>query len=616
MSDRVGIQAMGKIAAVRESLVRVDLGDSAVRRNEMGFVHVGEERLMGEVLRIHGDQADMQIFEDTRGIRVGDPVTFSGDLLSAVLGPGLLGHVYDGLQNSLAGLHQAQGAFLRRGVRVDPVDYDRGWQFAPRLKPGAAVSAGTILGHVREGTIDHAIAAPFDLAGDWRLVTLADGMVDGRRPVAVLVSADGTRRDVTLHQRWPVRRPLAATMEGRGLCESRLPDTPLITGIRLIDTLFPVACGGTACIPGPFGAGKTVLLNLIARYAEADVVIVVACGERAGEVTETIATFSELPDPRTGGSLMDRTVLIANTSAMPVAARESSIYLGLTIGEYYRQLGHQVLILADSTSRWAQALREMSGFMEEIPGDEGFPAYLDSAIKGLYERAGVIRLASAAGDGAAPEGALTLIGTVSPAGGNFEEPVTQATLGTVKAFLGLSADRAYARAYPAVDPLLSWSRYHDQLAGWYRARMGAGWAHRVRGFADLLRAGDQVAQLVQVTGEDGVTLEDYVTLRKASLVDTVFLQQNAMDPVDAFNTLERQKASAELLETILDHSWAFADKEAARATFAALASHFGDLNASPAESEAYHLHRDRLMALLREPVAEPGDVARRAHEEA
>ena len=589
----------GRVTAVRESLVRVALGGMAVRRNEMGFVHVGEERLMGEILRIHGDHADMQIFEDTRGVRVGDEVSFSGDLLSAVLGPGLLGHVYDGLQNPLAGLHRQQGAFLKRGMRVDPVDFDRDWRLVPLLETGAAVGPGTILGTVREGKIDHPVVAPFDLSGDWRLGWLAQGTVDGREPVAGLSGPSGQTREIFLHQRWPVRRSLGATLESRGLADNLFPDAPLLTGIRLIDTMFPVARGGTACIPGPFGAGKTVLLNLIARYAEADVVVVVACGERAGEVTETITTFSELPDPRTGGSLMDRTVLIANTSAMPVAARESSIYLGLTIGEYYRMLGKHVLILADSTSRWAQALREMSGFMEEIPGDEGYPAYLDSAIKSLYERAGVVRTA------AGMEGSLTLIGTVSPAGGNFEEPVTQATLGTVKTFLGLSADRAYARAYPAVDPLLSWSRYHEQLASWYRAQMGDGWSARIERFASLLRAGDQVAQLVQVTGEDGVTLQDYVTLRKAELVDTVFLQQNAMDPVDAFTPLDRQRASAELLETLLDHDWRFADKEAARATFATIASRFRDLNASPADSDAYVARHAQLMA-MREGVSPTG----------
>ncbi len=580
----------GRVASVRESLVGVALAGGHVRRNELGFVHVGDARLMGEVLRIRHDRAEMQVFEDTRGIRVGDRVSFGGELLSAVLGPGLLGHVYDGLQNPLAGLHERHGAFLKRGLRIDPIDLGRSWRFAPALEIGASVMAGTILGRVREGEIDHPVTAPFDLVGAWRLDWLAQGTVDGNAPVASLSGPDGTR-DIPLHQRWPVRRPLAATLESKGLCESLYPDAPLITGIRLIDTMFPVARGGTACIPGPFGAGKTVLLNLIARYAEADVVVVVACGERAGEVTEMIATFSQLPDPRTGGSLMDRTVLVANTSAMPVAARESSIYLGLTIGEYYRLLGKQVLILADSTSRWAQALREMSGFMEEIPGDEGYPAYLDTAIKGLYERAGVIRTEAGA------TGSLTLIGTVSPAGGNFEEPVTQATLGTVKAFLGLSAQRAYARSYPAVDPLMSWSRYHEQLAPWYKAAAGDGWSPRVARFARLLRAGDQVAQLVQVTGEDGVTLEDYVTLRKAELLDTVFLQQNAIDPVDAFNTLERQRASAELLEGLLDEGWGFPDKETARSTFTMIASHFRDLNASPWGSDAYRTHHARITAL-------------------
>lgn len=580
--------ATGRIAGVRESLVRVALDGQFVRRNELGFVHAGEDRLMAEVLRIRGDLAEMQVFEDTRGVRVGDEVSFSGELLSATLGPGLLGGVYDGLQNALGALHREHGAFLGRGQRVEPVDRSRAWRFEPLLASSAPVMAGTVLGKVREGYIDHPIAAPFDLVGDWRIEWIGEGNIAGTEPVATLRGPGGVR-EVMLHQRWPVRRPLAATLEAAGLCESRYPDQPLITGIRLIDTMFPVARGGTACIPGPFGAGKTVLLNLIARYAEADVVVFVACGERAGEVTEVISTFGELPDPHTGGSLKDRTVLIANTSAMPVAARESSIYLGLTIGEYFRQLGKQVLLLADSTSRWAQALREMSGFMEEIPGDEGFPAYLDSAIKGLYERAGLV--ATPAGG----EGALTLIGTVSPAGGNFEEPVTQATLGTVKAFLGLSAQRAYRRAYPAVDPLLSWSRYRPQLAAWFARQCGEAWSARVDRFARLLHEGDQVEQLVKVTGEDGVTLEDYITMRKADLVDTVFLQQNAMDPVDAYNALDRQRASAELLERLIEHDWRFPDKETARAVFTQIASDFRNLNSASWNSDAYREQEARLL---------------------
>ncbi len=587
--------ATGRIVGVRESLVRVALDGQHVRRNELGYVEVGDARLMAEVLRIRGDLADMQVFEDTRGIRVGDSVQFSGALLSAVLGPGLLGSVYDGLQNALGGLHEEHGAFLHRGKRVDAVDYAHSWPFTPCLATGAPVRPGTVVGQVREGPVDHPIAAPFDLTGDWTIKWIASGQMTGAEVLAVLAGANGTR-EIRLHQRWPVRRPMAATLEAEGHCESRYPDQPLITGIRLIDTMFPVARGGTACIPGPFGAGKTVLLNLIARYAEADIVVVVACGERAGEVTELIQTFSELPDPHSGGSLMERTVLIANTSAMPVAARESSIYLGLTISEYFRQLGKQVLLLADSTSRWAQALREMSGFMEEIPGDEGFPAYLDSAVKGLYERAGVVRSGSA---GSQPvDGSLTLIGTVSPAGGNFEEPVTQATLGTVKAFLGLSSERAYRRAYPAVDPLISWSRYRQQLSDWFVGECGAGWNARVDRFASLMRAGEQVEQLIKVTGEDGVTLDDYVTMQKEGLIDTIFLQQNAMDAVDAFNALDRQRASAELLETLLDHDWRFADKEEARTTFARLTAEFRNLNSAPWDSDNYRLQEAKLLQLL------------------
>jgi V/A-type H+-transporting ATPase subunit A len=375
--------------------------------------------------------------------------------------------------------------------------------------------------------------------------------------------------------------PLCAGLLKRGLSRRLYPSEPLITTQRLIDSFFPIARGGTACIPGPFGAGKTVLQNLIARHASVDVVIVVACGERAGEVVETISEFPKMTDPKTGGTLMDRTIIVCNTSSMPVAAREASIFTGLTLGEYYRQMGYDVLLIADSTSRWAQAMRETSGRLEEIPGEEGFPAYLESSIKGVYERAGVIET----NDGST--GSMTMVGTVSPAGGNFDEPVTQATLGTVKCFLGLSAERAYKRFYPAVDPLMSWSRYLDQLATWFDAHVEAGWSGRIRELQALLADGDATQQMMQVTGEEGITLEDFVTHQKAVFLDMVYLQQDAFDPVDASVSLDRQKESLSRVHALVSRAYAFPSKEAAREHFTRLTGLLKNLNYADAHSPAH-----------------------------
>jgi V/A-type H+-transporting ATPase subunit A len=350
---------------------------------------------------------------------------------------------------------------------------------------------------------------------------------------------------------------------------------------RIIDTFFPIALGGTGCIPGPFGAGKTVLQNLISRHSAVDIVVVVACGERAGEVVETISEFPKLTDPKTGGSLMERTIIICNTSSMPVAAREASMYTGITLGEYYRQMGYDVLLIADSTSRWAQAMRETSGRLEEIPGEEAYPAYLDSAIKGVYERAGVIRT----NDGST--GSLTMIGTVSPAGGNFEEPVTQSTLATVKDFLGLSYERAYKRFYPAVDPLLSWSRYLTQLSSWFAKNVAPDWVDRVTAILELLRRGNDVAQMMQVTGEEGVSLEDHLVHQKSLFLDMVYLQQDAFDQVDASAPLSRQKRTFDLVFDLVNRPYQFKDKAAIRDYFVRLTGLLKNLNYSQEETAQY-----------------------------
>jgi V/A-type H+-transporting ATPase subunit A len=391
----------------------------------------------------------------------------------------------------------------------------------------------------------------------------------------------------------------------RGWCERHYPAEPLSTTIRLIDTFFPIALGGTACIPGPFGAGKTVLQGLIARYSTADVVIQVACGERAGEVLETIEDFATMKDPR-GGLLMDRTVVICNTSSMPVAAREASIYMGITLGEYYRQMGLNVLLIADSTSRWAQAMRETSGRLEEIPGEEGFPAYLDSSIKSIYERAGVLKTADES------IGSLTMIGTVSPAGGNFEEPVTQSTLGTVKTFLGLSSARAYKRYYPAVDPLISWSRYVDQLRPYFDSHLRSGWTEAVRSLSELLRHGDSINQMMQVTGEEGITIEDYVTYQKSLFLDMVYLQQDAFDPVDVSASQERQAETFELVRSLIQRDYPFKDKDEARRFFIRLTGLLKNLNYAPRASAAYTKYLaeidDLVKTLGRAPTTTPASL--------
>lgn len=584
--------ATANIHAVKESLVTIDLCGTSARRNEVGHVIVGAERLRGEILRIRGDHADMQVFEDTRDVRVGDRVELSGELLSVALGPGLLGKVYDGLQNPLAKLAEAHGFFLPRGVEYPALDGATKWRIEPSVQVGARVVAGQTLATTQEGPLRHRLMVPFGEPAPLQVESIRAGSFTVEQPYARLRRSDGSTLELTLQQRWPVRRPIPRAMLAKGHAERLYPHEPLVTTQRIIDTFFPIARGGTACIPGPFGAGKTVLQSLIARYSSVDVVVVIACGERAGEVVETITEYPQTKDPRTGGSLMDRTIIICNTSSMPVAAREASIYVGITIGEYYRQMGLDVLCIADSTSRWAQAMRETSGRMEEIPGEEAFPAYLDSTIKSVYERAGLLR---------GPEGevgSLTMIGTVSPAGGNFEEPVTQATLATVKCFLGLSAERAYRRFYPAIDPLTSWSRYREQLGAWLDEHVGVGWIARVERVEALLARGEAIFQMMQVVGEEGVSLDDFVTWQKAALVDMAYLQQDAFDEVDVSVSLERQTRTFTLVERVLAARPPQGERDALRRHFTALTGALKNLNYSAEGSPEYSQHMAAIEGLL------------------
>ncbi|WP_150049222.1 V-type ATP synthase subunit A [Methylomonas rhizoryzae] len=590
--------ASARIVAVQDDLVAIEaVGDRPLTKNEVVYILPGrsqakhQERLKAEVLRIYGNRADAQVYESTLGVGVGDPVEQSGELLSVELGPGLLGQVYDGLQNPLDLLAVEFGFFLPRGVDLPALNRNSKWAFNPCVQLGSKLYAGATLGTVQERRFIHKIMVPFDVKGEVEVTWIQAGNVTVDEAVAKIRLTNGKEQAVGLMQRWPVRNPLTQPLLRNDLIQRLYPFEPLITHLRLIDTFFPIARGGTACIPGPFGAGKTVLQSLIARNSEVDIVIVVACGERAGEVVETISEFPQMIDPKTGGSLMDRTIIICNTSSMPVAAREASIYTGITLGEYYRQMGLQVLLLADSTSRWAQAMRETSARLEEIPGEEAFPAYLDSSIKNIYERAGVIQ------DKQGNSGSLTMIGTVSPAGGNFEEPVTQSTLGTVKTFLGLSADRAYKRFYPAVDPLLSWSRYPEQLKPWYQRELAPEWTANVQKLLDLLARGNSVYEMIQVAGEEGVTPEDYLTYHKAQFVDMVYLQQDAFDPVDVSVPLERQKAAFLLILDLLETERAFGGQEQIRDYFTRLTGLFKNLNYAVWQSAEYKQLLDKIKNL-------------------
>ncbi|MFW6152048.1 MAG: V-type ATP synthase subunit A [Verrucomicrobiota bacterium] len=545
----------GTIVGVNGNMLTVEC-HGAISQNEVGFVELGDLRLMAEVIRIRGKLADMQVFEDTSNIRVGDKIDFAGHLLSVELGPGLLGQVYDGLQNPLHDVADKYGFFLQRGAYLDALPLDQKWEFTPKAQKGDTTSAGETLGSVPEGIFDHRIMVPFELQGKYTVEEISpEGSYTVKDTIARLKDQGGKIHEIQMLQRWPVKIPITAYEERLG------PSEPLTTKIRIIDTFFPVALGGTYCIPGPFGSGKTVLQQITSRHADVDIVIVAACGERAGEVVETLRTFPELEDPRTGRKLMERTIIICNTSSMPVAAREASVYTAVTLGSYYRQMGLNVLVLADSTSRWAQALREVSGRLEEIPGEEAYPAYLESVIASFYERGGRLRLK----DGSI--GSITIGGTVSPAGGNFDEPVTQSTLKVVGAFHGLSRVRSDARRYPAIDPLDSWTTYKG-LVPEEDAQMAR----------NILHHGNDVGQMMKVVGEEGTTLDDFIIYLKAEYVDSVYLQQDAFDPVDGATDAERQKHVFSVISNILKIQMDFENKDAARRFFHQLAQTTKDWN--------------------------------------
>ncbi len=570
-------QSSGKIAGINGNMITVAF-EGAVSQNEVGYACLDDLRLMCEVVRIRGKKADMQVFEDTTGLSIGDTVEFTGELLSAELGPGLLTQVYDGLQNPLPRLAEQCGFFLQRGIYLDALPREQKWTFTPVAKAGDTLSAGETLGTVPEGIFEHRIMVPFSMRGNWKVENIVEkGDFTVTDPIATLSDEQGHQAEVCMMQRWPVKLPIQA------YAERLRPEETLVTKVRSVDTFFPVAKGGTYCIPGPFGAGKTVLQQLTSRNADVDIVIIAACGERAGEVVETLREFPELTDPRTGKSLMERTVIICNTSSMPVAAREASVYTGVTLAGYYRQMGLNVLLLADSTSRWAQALRETSGRLEEIPGEEAFPAYLESVIAAFYERGGIVRLK----DGSI--GSVTIGGTVSPAGGNFDEPVTQATLKVVGAFHGLSRARSDARRYPAIDPIDSWSKYPSIVE-----------ADDVDFARGIMRRGTEIGQMIKVVGEEGTAMDDFIIHLKGEYLDAVYLQQSGFDPVDAATDAERQKAVFHVTSEFLRTPMSFKDKEEARHFFHQLTQLHKDWNRAAMEDDAFKEIEQKLRNLVGE----------------
>ncbi len=561
------ILAKGYVKQAFGNLLHV-VFDTNIRQGEVAYVILPKVRLKAEVLEISGNEAKLQVFEDTREVSVNTPVEFTGNLLEAELGPGLLGTIFDGLQNPLEEISNTSGYFLPKGFQGTPLNREKTWEFLPSIKIGESVKRGSSLGIVMEHRFQHLIMVPFTCFGTYTITWVAPkGQYTVDAVIARAVDERQVERSFTMMQRWPIKNQLIEGMKVR-------PTKMLDTGCRLIDTQFPILKGGTFCTPGPFGAGKTVLQHHFAKYSSVDIVIVVACGERAGEIVEIVREFPHLVDPHTGESLMKRTVIICNTSSMPVAAREASVYMGVTMAEYYRQMGLQVLVLADSTSRWAQAMREMSGRLEEIPGEEAFPAYLASRIASFYERSGVVVTEGGR------SGSVSIGGAVSPAGGNFEEPVTQATLSVVGAFLGLSRERSDSRRYPAIDPLISWSKYTTQVAHELANRM-PDWGRIVEKAASILREADDIKKRMEVVGEEGISLEDMVTYLKGELYDFCYLQQNSFDKEDAYCPLERQMASLSLMGRILDIHFHFASYDEARAFFLALQHRLKNLNYLP-----------------------------------
>ncbi|WP_213318217.1 V-type ATP synthase subunit A [Chlamydiifrater volucris] len=578
-----GQTTQGVVVEAFGNLLRVRF-EGTVRQGEVAYVNVGDAWLKAEVIEVINQEVKIQVFEDTLGVSRGNKVMFSGNLLEAELGPGLLKTIFDGLQNRLEVLAE-EDLFLQRGKYVSPICRETIWKYIPKASVGQSVQRGDALGFVKEGLFDHKISVPYSL---FQTVTLTWVISEGEYTVDTVIAkgrdASGAEHEFTMIQRWPIKQPLREGVE--------IPCKEIMSvGLRVLDTQIPILKGGTFCTPGPFGAGKTILQHHLSKYAAVDIVIMCACGERAGEVVEVLQEFPKLIDPHTKKSLIDRTCIICNTSSMPVASRESSVYMGVTIAEYYRQMGLDVLLLADSTSRWAQALREISGRLEEIPGEEAFPAYLSSRIAAFYERGGVVRNREGV------EGSLTICGSVSPAGGNFEEPVTQSTLAVVGAFCGLSKARADARRYPSIDPMISWSKYLEKVGEILEDKI-SGWGDLVARSYRLLREGSEIGKRMEVVGEEGVSLQDMETYLKAELYDFCYLQQNAFDSVDSYCSFDRQVALFKLMNKIFDANFFFEKVDDARSFFLELQSKIKTLNGFVFESSEYNEGLNAVMKLL------------------
>ncbi|HOC95569.1 MAG TPA: V-type ATP synthase subunit A [Candidatus Cloacimonadota bacterium] len=577
----------GTVYGIISNLVHVKV-DGPVSQNEICYIDLNGVKLMAEVIKVTGDIAYTQVFESTRGLTTGCPVEFTERMLEVKLGPGMLSKNYDGLQDDL---NEMSGLFLTRGEYTDPLDENSIWSFTPLVKAGDSVSAGDWLGSVQENWINHKIMVPFRLEGKYTVKTIAiAGDYKISDTIAVLTDSEGNEHVVTMVQYWPVKLPI------RAYASKPRPFKMMETGVRTIDTLNPIAEGGTGFTPGPFGTGKTVLQHSISQNAEADLIIVAACGERANEVVELFSEFPKLDDPRTGRKLIERTIIICNTSNMPVAAREASVYTAMSIAEYYRSMGLKVLLLADSTSRWAQALREMSNRMEELPGPDAFPMDLPAIISNFYSRAGYVYL----NNGSA--GSITFIGAVSPSGGNLKEPVTEATKKTARCFYSLSQDRADSKRYPAVDPIDSYSKYleYEEVQDYLNNNIAPGWVNSVLAAKDLLLRGKEAKDQINILGDDGVPLDYHSSFWKSELVDRIILVQDGFDNVDKSTPMKRQAYMLNLVLKVCDTDLSFESYEELQPYYTKLINTLGQMNYQPFQSDDFRKYEAQLDTILDE----------------
>ncbi|MCB2197441.1 MAG: V-type ATP synthase subunit A [Bacteroidetes bacterium] len=577
----------GKVAGIIANLVFVEV-DGPVQQNEICYINLGDTKLMAEVIKVMGTQAYVQVFESTRGLKVNDTVDFTGHMLEVSLGPGILSKNFDGLQNDLDKMH---GVFLQRGEHTNPLEDDKKWEFKPIAKPGDVLEAAGWLGEVKENWMPHKIMIPFKFKGKYTVKSIVEaGEYTIKDTIAVVTDEDGKDIDLTMVQKWPVKVAIKAYKE------KPRPFKLLETGVRVIDTLNPIAEGGTGFIPGPFGTGKTVLQHALSKQAEADMIIVAACGERANEVVEIFTEFPELDDPRTGRKLMERTTIIANTSNMPVAAREASVYTAMTLAEYYRAMGLKILLLADSTSRWAQALREMSNRMEELPGQDAFPMDLPAIISNFYSRAGFTYLNNDA------TGSITFIGTVSPAGGNLKEPVTESTKKAARCFYALSQQRADSKRYPAIDPLESYSKYaeYPELEKYFRENIDAEWPEKIALARDILIRSREVDEQINILGDDGVPIEYHDRFWKGEVVDFIILQQDAFDNIDNSTPLDRQKYMLDKVLDIYHTDFTFESFEDVGAFFKKVINVMKQMNYSEFQSDKFKENEKELNTLIEE----------------